>query len=920
MAVRKVGFLCLPDDMLEIFSAMTRLPGYRPEAVIDFDPNAYSYRMAEILQIPTATDLNILRRVLCDVVVIPDDRPDLRKAVAHLTGDDPDRIRTVTEMAEELGLPVMPEENHYSSSGFSVPRGLFSQDVAPESDPNPGLRGASRLVPRPSEIRKLELKERLVIDRMKNWNAVEDGSEKGGAAAAEPGGAGAGAVRENTEHGKRREETVEAGKGAATDDAAESVRPEESAEAVVPAERVEAGKGAETVGAADDAPASPAASDTHSPAASGSVHPASPRESAVSENISAVAETLSLAFDKRLLLNRILDIAVTSAGGDAGSIMLLDEGGEYLKIAVASGLSNEVIRSTRQRIGEGVAGNVLMEGRGRIVTDRLNDPRYRSGRERGEIAAAVCAPIRVGSRAIGVINISSKTRGDAFNGDTLDLLDKFGIQVAGVILKALKLPTQTADTAQAQLADKVESIMALPEPLARRLEAVAAHLAERIGASAGRVCLLDVTDRRLEILGRRTLGGQTGRPRFVPADEGIRGWVLESGSAEALMSTGPGADRRASFYVPLTGSKRLGLIEMECVRVDEARRVEVLETLAATATRLTSCIEKDRRHSLESRRTDQMLRLSDFAAELMCMNEDGAVVSLAVRATQELFRADLVTFRNPGDASLTFNDPAFGEQGDPASLAVLDFNGELSEEARTRGSLVTPGSMSPPLMKRLAALGQIGWAASLPLTSNGRDAGILTLFGLKEGSQLPGESEWPVLEKLGGYLARALERSSARSAQASDGFLSWGIFQDRLADEFKRASRYGRTFALTTLELADFRKESAERGHGWTDAARYALADFVRHEVREVDIVSWIQEGRIAVLSPEVGSDESALSRRIDERWEALLPSLKLDGLDKVPMRVRVMHYPTEIMTWEDCAAWIQDPSADADPEIRAAG
>ena len=57
----------------------------------------------------------------------------------------------------------------------------------------------------------------------------------------------------------------------------------------------------------------------------------------------------------------VLVAALDLVGADTGSIMLVDEEGENLVIAAAEGLSRAVVLSTRQRIGEGIAGWVARE-------------------------------------------------------------------------------------------------------------------------------------------------------------------------------------------------------------------------------------------------------------------------------------------------------------------------------------------------------------------------------------------------------------------------------------------------------------------------------------------------------------------------------------------------------------------------------
>ena len=124
------------------------------------------------------------------------------------------------------------------------------------------------------------------------------------------------------------------------------------------------------------------------------------------------------------LLAKILDSALEVTRAKCGSLMLLDEKREELRIKVGRGLSQEIIDNTRLKIGEGIAGRAAKEGIPILVADARED----------------CLSIPLVSRAInsprdvlGVINISDKISGESFTQREQTLLSVLAGQAAVTI-------------------------------------------------------------------------------------------------------------------------------------------------------------------------------------------------------------------------------------------------------------------------------------------------------------------------------------------------------------------------------------------------------------------------------------------------------------------------------------------------------
>ena len=109
------------------------------------------------------------------------------------------------------------------------------------------------------------------------------------------------------------------------------------------------------------------------------------------------------------LLDLVLERSMKVVHATIGSIMLLDQERQVLRLVVARGLPGTARLGTEVKVGEGVAGRVVQLGEPILVEDiatdarfaRVNDPRYGSG-------SFIGMPVRIGDRIIGVINLSRK--------------------------------------------------------------------------------------------------------------------------------------------------------------------------------------------------------------------------------------------------------------------------------------------------------------------------------------------------------------------------------------------------------------------------------------------------------------------------------------------------------------------------------
>jgi diguanylate cyclase (GGDEF)-like protein len=117
---------------------------------------------------------------------------------------------------------------------------------------------------------------------------------------------------------------------------------------------------------------------------------------------------------------------------ERGSLLLFDERAGELSVKAAVGPRAEVTRETRLRLGEGVAGTVLREGRPAVVRDVSKATGlHPAGAERSyKTKSFISYPIVVGARKVGVLNMTDKAGGGAYDEFDLGLLDMIAPQMA----------------------------------------------------------------------------------------------------------------------------------------------------------------------------------------------------------------------------------------------------------------------------------------------------------------------------------------------------------------------------------------------------------------------------------------------------------------------------------------------------------
>lgn len=148
------------------------------------------------------------------------------------------------------------------------------------------------------------------------------------------------------------------------------------------------------------------------------------------EMLYEAGRTVGSSLDLQSVLDSILDALQRVLPYDAGGIFLLRQGSLEIQRLAVRGYQPESEGRLRLKIGVGLVGWAVKEGRGIVVGDTRLDPRYVEAR--ASTRSEIVVPLSAGNSVIGALTLESDGV-DAFTEDQVDLLSAFANQAAVMI-------------------------------------------------------------------------------------------------------------------------------------------------------------------------------------------------------------------------------------------------------------------------------------------------------------------------------------------------------------------------------------------------------------------------------------------------------------------------------------------------------
>src|SRR3982750_1593496 len=158
-----------------------------------------------------------------------------------------------------------------------------------------------------------------------------------------------------------------------------------------------------------------------------------PTDTELLSTLSELGREVTSVLDLDELLAKIPVLIARLTRFSAFSVYLLDEQLQVLTIGYAVGYPEGVPETLRLRVGQGVVGAAVQEGRPILVNDIREEPRYRGPLR--NMLSQLAVPMRRKGKGIGALNLLNEVEG-AFTSVDEALLRQFAAHVAVAIENA----------------------------------------------------------------------------------------------------------------------------------------------------------------------------------------------------------------------------------------------------------------------------------------------------------------------------------------------------------------------------------------------------------------------------------------------------------------------------------------------------
>lgn len=600
-------------------------------------------------------------------------------------------------------------------------------------------------------------------------------------------------------------------------------------------------------------------------ARSKSAEPEKPEDEAELYSVEDALEAFERLFDRKKLLKFLLDVSVQAACATAGSIMLYSKESGELYIAYATGLSERVVRNTRQKLGEGIAGAVAKNRKGKLIRESADKPLYPADRDRADIRSAISVPLEWESQLLGVLNVSSDLTKRELTEEGLSVLQRLSVRISRVINESLKLQeTQIRHRemnlrqSMGELAEKSISTQAKFSLISNLLgELVDADTVEVfVGTHEGDWLVLGGSNRRF-----------TAEPEMVRCERGaLSRAFLERKTivlTESVERHGEPSPLVSSFaFVPLSFKDMLGVVMLEFS--DPHKLEEFLVIKDSVTLELSRFIASEKREKSLRRELEALSKVSDSAPVLLTCHTLDDLCDFTARLVADVLEAERVSVRiqdsngTSGKMARFESTPnrtgAWAEEDDERFLKL-----RKSRQAFSLAFL----NFAPEAAERLPAYHSM---LAVPITVDDKFRGGVIAYDKRPANPLEdatfSDLDRTIIQHVVSIVEPAIRAVSRPGGPASKKTPGGTMTYDEvlrgnfvrlkkvMEGEMSRSDRYHHAFSLLLLKIVPLGKLFEDH----QDEA-VALVDEITRGIqtrtRKTDYGSWIRRDTFAMVSLE---------------------------------------------------------------------
>jgi sigma-B regulation protein RsbU (phosphoserine phosphatase) len=427
-----------------------------------------------------------------------------------------------------------------------------------------------------------------------------------------------------------------------------------------------------------------------------------PTDTELLSTLADLGREVTSVLDLEELLAKIPQLIARLTRFSAFAVYLLDDKKQELRIAYAVGYPEDMVATVRLRVGQGVVGAAVEEGRPILVDDIRQEPRF-VGPLRN-MMSQLAVPMRRKGKVIGALNLLDQTE-RAFTQQDEKLLRQFAAHVAVAIENARLFESErkygeTLETL-AEIGREMSSILHLEE-LLRRIALLTKRL---VSYRTLGILLLNEETQELEMK-LAVSYGKGNETKHMKLGEGLVGWaalhkepVLVSDVSVDPRYVNLVEDVRSELVIPMLIKDRcIGVFDLESPELDAFTKdhkelLTLLASQAAIAVDNARLYEEVRRNE---ERIEKELRFAQRVQMALLPTElpkavDGVDVAARFEPAREL-GGDLHDFLVPEANELVVAVGDVSGKGAPAALYGA-FAAELVR-SRTMRRRFTPDRFS----------------------------------------------------------------------------------------------------------------------------------------------------------------------------------------------------------------------------------
>ena len=286
------------------------------------------------------------------------------------------------------------------------------------------------------------------------------------------------------------------------------------------------------------------------------------------------SKRLNSTLDFEELLSLTVSLTTELMGVEACSLLLLDKRGEELSFHIH--FNQRVREKETVRWGEGIAGWVAREGKGRIINHPEEDPLFLPEKE-GKLSHPVLfVPLWGRERVIGVLEAIRPLGDRSFTEEDLALFSAFAEQV-GIAVENSRLYNQARrevleKSTLYEIGKKISSSLDLNEVL----DSIIDSLRKVVDYDAAGIYLIDPVDQHIK---RETTRGYPPAMEAkvrLKVGEGVMGWVAKTGKGEIVPDVSQDSryvmakeDTKSEIAAPLISEgKVIGVFNLESEKLN----------------------------------------------------------------------------------------------------------------------------------------------------------------------------------------------------------------------------------------------------------------------------------------------------------------------------------------------------------------